>query len=95
MKSLFTFQLYENVRASFEIVDKEVRNVKIISKVPRGQLNSFLNDAGLEAEKMCDFINRVVTFSHGGNVEIIETDDFTDGVAHAYKFINLNGSYRA
>ena len=51
-----TFNIYEGtsatVMASCVIENGIAQNIKLITKVPRGQYYSFLNDARIEAERL-------------------------------------------
>ena len=46
------FEVYKGLKARALVVNGEVQEVKLITHVPRGYYYSFLNEAGLEAEKL-------------------------------------------
>jgi hypothetical protein len=83
-----SFNVYKYIKAQFEYDNGEASCVKLLTKVPTGDYNSFLNDAGMEAEKIAAYIQDVVKFTHSGNPKIVETTDFIDGVIYSYRFNN-------
>lgn len=52
MKTSVIFNVYEHIQAKAFFVNGLLVDVKLITKVPRGYYNHFLNDAGLEAERL-------------------------------------------
>ncbi len=79
MTKTVKFNIYEGtsatVLASFDIIDQCAENVKIITKVPRGQYHSILNDARTSAEELLSSLYSGVSenecFTKTGHGDII------------------------